>query len=306
MKIVKYRKVWFLFSAIIVALSLFFIFNFGLRLSADYTEGTLFELRFSNESVTKDSLSDFLESQALFELEGGSELGAVNVLETLSDSFVMRMKRLNDVDSTAFLVLLAEELGDFDKIQERAVSPTVAAKFKKQSINAIIFVSIMIVAYIAFAFRRVSRGVTSWKLGLAAIVALLHDVIITVGIFALLGFVADVEIDLLFITALLTIMGFSVHDTIVVFDRVRENLIHKKREQSFDDVTDLALNQTMARSINTSVSTLIVLLALLFLGSSDIYWFVFALVIGVIAGTYSSIFLASPLLVVWQNKGGRE
>ena len=141
-----------------------------------------------------------------------------------------------------------------------------------------------------------------WRFGLAAIIALAHDLIIVVGIYAILGFFLNVEVDALFITALLTILGFSVHDTIVVFDRVRENLKDMGRDVTFKDVANAALTQTMARSINTSLSTLFTLVALLILGSTSIFWFVLALVLGTIIGTYSSIFVASPILVWWNNK----
>lgn len=173
---------------------------------------------------------------------------------------------------------------------------------KSKAVMALVIALIVIVIYIAFAFRRIPRKVSPWRFGLSAIVALAHDVIIVVGIYAILGNVLGVEIDALFITALLTILGFSVHDTIVVFDRVRENLKDMGREVTFADVANAALNQTLARSMNTSISTLFTLVALLVLGSTSIFFFVLALVLGTIVGTYSSIFVASPVLVWWNNR----
>ncbi len=152
--------------------------------------------------------------------------------------------------------------------------------------------------YIAYAFRKIPKRVSPWKFGFSAIVALAHDIVITLGVFALLGY----EVNVFFITALLTIMGFSVHDTIVVFDRIRENLKGQTSKQSFGDIADISLNQTLARSINTSVSTLFPLLALYIWGAGSLRTFVFALIVGILVGTYSSIFIASPVLTLWQGK----
>jgi preprotein translocase subunit SecF len=157
------------------------------------------------------------------------------------------------------------------------------------------------VFYIAYAFRQVSKPVASWKYGVSAIIALAHDLLIITGIFAALGYFLNVEVDTLFVTALLTILGFSIHDTIVTFDRTREN-IFKIQNQSFDDIVNLSVNQTIVRSINTSVTTLFVLLAIYVFGGASIKFFVLALMLGVIVGTYSSIFIASPLLTIWKRK----
>ena len=155
-----------------------------------------------------------------------------------------------------------------------------------------------IVLYIAFAFRRVPKRVSPWKFGICAIVALFHDVIIPIGVFAALRF----EVDALFITAILTVLGFSVHDTIVVFDRIRENLKYQERDESFAALANKSMSQTFARSINTSLTALIALTSLLVFGAASIFNFILVLVIGIAVGTYSSIFIASPLLVLWQKK----
>ena len=158
-----------------------------------------------------------------------------------------------------------------------------------------------IILYIAFAFRRVSRPVSSWFYGFFAIVALFHDIFIPLGVFSLLGHFKGVEIDTLFVTAILTVLGFSVHDTIVVFDRIRENLNLSRAKESFEEIVGKSLTQTITRSINTSLTVLIVLVAVFFLGAESTKYFSLALIIGIIAGTYSSIFIASPLLVTWNN-----
>jgi preprotein translocase subunit SecF len=160
-------------------------------------------------------------------------------------------------------------------------------------------------AYIAFAFRQVSKPVASWKFGAAAIAALIHDVLVTIGIFAVLGKLFGVEVGPLFITALLTIMGFSVHDTIVVFDRIRENL-KKNTNKSFNEVVNDSLMETLVRSLRTSMTVVLVLIAMLLFGSQSIFWFVVALLIGIISGTYSSIFTAAQLLVVWHDWDNKE
>jgi preprotein translocase subunit SecF len=177
---------------------------------------------------------------------------------------------------------------------------------KYKALIALLIALGAIVIYIAFAFRKIPRKVSPWRFGISAIIALAHDILFVVGVYAILGKFMNIEIDALFITALLTILGFSVHDTIVVFDRLRENLKNLSRDVTFKDVANQALTQTMARSLNTSISTLFTLVALLIFGSSSIYYFVLALVLGTIIGTYSSIFIASPVLVWWNNKAEKE
>jgi len=171
---------------------------------------------------------------------------------------------------------------------------------RQRSIWAVIAVVTAIVVYLAYAFRRVSRPVKSWKYGISAAVALVHDVTITAGVFAILGHFMGVEVDVPFVVALLTVLGYSVHDTIVVFDRTRENLL-KFGSDDFADKVNGAVNQTIHRSINTSVATLLSLVALYFFGGETIHYFALALIVGIFFGTYSSIFLASMFLVSWEE-----
>ena len=172
---------------------------------------------------------------------------------------------------------------------------------KSKAVKSIIIVLLFIVFYIAYAFRKISKPVASWKYGISAIVALTHDILIITGVFAVLGHFMRVEVDSLFVTALLTILGFSIHDTIVTFDRTRENLF-KNDDKPFEEIVNISVNQTIVRSLNTSVTTLFVLLAIYIFGGESIKNFVLALILGVIIGTYSSIFVASPLLVIWNRK----
>jgi preprotein translocase subunit SecF len=293
--IINRTKTWFTLSGILIIASIFSLIVFGLNLSSDFVEGNIYEIRFENE-VTPQEVTKTLQG-----IEG-LNIGGIDAKITSAGSMMIRTKRLSEENSERALVELKNAHGSNEVVQNRSVSPVFAKTFRQRALTALGFALVAIIIYIAFAFRKVSRGISSWKMGLSAIVALAHDTIITIGIFVVLGKFVGVEMDALFITALLTIMGFSVHDTIVVFDRVRENLVNKAHNDTFSDIAEKSLHQTMARSINTSISTLIVLLALLFLGSPSIFWFVFALVIGIIVGTYSSIFVASPLLVLWQKK----
>ncbi len=182
-------------------------------------------------------------------------------------------------------------------MDDASVSPAVAAATIRYSVLAVLAASALILVYVWFAFRKVNRP---WRYGACAIIALLHDVLVVMGVFSILGWTLHVQIDSLFITALLTVVGFSVHDTIVVFDRIRENMQHRSSE-SFDQVVNASLVQTMARSLNTSLTVLFTMSALTLFGGDSIRSFTFALLIGVFSGTYSSIFNASMLLVIWEH-----
>ncbi len=196
----------------------------------------------------------------------------------------------------------ATAVASISKVEELrfdAVGPTIGRELKTKSINALVAVLIAIVLYIAWVFRKVSKPISSWKYGITAIIALFHDVMIVVGIFSFLGYKYGIEINTPFIAALLTVLGYSVNDTIVVFDRVRENL--PKSPNNFETTVNTSVNQTIRRSINTSLTTLVVLGSVLLFGGDTIKTFILALSIGVFIGTYSSIFLASPVLVMWER-----
>lgn len=321
MQIIPHKKFWLTLSSVAVIASIAVFLMFGLRLSADFTEGTLFALKFKEAPVVEDVMEDEgpapeapvfdVSSEQVstaiesFEAREGQEpLGRVDLKKSTDGTFFIKLRRLSDAENDGLLAHLRSEVGDFDTLQSRNVSPVFAKTFRDRAIIALIVTSLMIILYITFAFRKVSRGIKSWKLGVAAIIALIHDLIIIVGIFSVLGLVLKVEVDALFITALLSVMGFSVNDTIVVFDRVRENILTKHYTDSFEVVAEKSLQQTLARSINTSFSTLLVLGSLLILGVlglEHLFYFVLALLLGVIIGTYSSIFLATPLLTIFQK-----
>jgi len=286
MGIVKNRKIWYAISGLFVAASIFSIFYFGLRLGIDFTGGSLLEVEYANTRPEISVLQEKIKSL---------DLGNVVLQPTGDNGLIARSKDLTEDEHQKLLFALgsAEELKE---VRFDSIGPVIGAELRQKSWIAIVLVVIMIILYIAFAFRKVSKPVSSFKFGLMAVVALIHDVSIPFGVFVVLGKFLGVEIDVLFITALLTILGFSVHDTIVVFDRVRENL-RKGIGNDFEETVGISVNQTITRSINTSITVLIVLFAIFFFGGETTKWFSLALAIGVAIGTYSSIFLASPLLV---------
>jgi len=228
-------------------------------------------------------------------------LGSVTVQPTGEDGYILRLKTVSESEKDS-LIKAVTLSADNVPAEERtnSIGPALGSELAQRGLMAIGLVALLIILYIAFVFRHVSRPVSSWKYGLIAIVALLHDIIIPTGVFAYLGAVRGAEVDALFLTALLTILGLSVNDTIVVFDRIRENLQNKVASH-FDDVVGISLKQTFTRSINTSLVLILILLSLYFFGGTTTRDFALVLVIGMFVGTYSSIFLASPLLVTWQK-----
>ncbi len=296
-QIVKNSKVWAAFSGTLLTIAIVSIAAFGLNLGIDFTGGTLMEVQIEQEITSEELEANIMT----VEEELKADFGSPTIVSTDQGSFVIRLKHLSEADHDGLLAKFGE-YGEVEEIRFTTVGPTIGSALKKKAITALAITLVMIVFYIAFAFRKIPKEVSPWRFGFSAIAALVHDILIVVGVFVLLGHFMDVELDALFVTALLTIMGFSVHDTIVVFDRVRENLRYRKSGETLADTANKALNQTMARSINTSISTLITIIALLIFGAESIKMFVLALAIGIVAGTYSSIFVASPLLVWWNSR----
>ena len=316
MKIVPYKATWLTISTLMLAASFAAIGFFGFRFSADFTEGTLVALQFARSTeapaegtegekfATQQELRESIE--AYQPPNDGEKITGIDLKSSGSGQFSLRMKRLTEEEQQALFDHLRTDLGAFEVLQTRDVSPIFAQAFRNKALSAIAVASVMIILYITFAFRKVSRGIRSWKLGVAAVVALLHDLIIMLGVFAILGHYAAAEIDALFITAMLSIMGFSVHNTIVVFDRIRENILHKHYQETFDQVAERSVQQTFARSINTSLTAALVLLPLLFFGAAEIYYFVLALLVGIVFGTYTSIYVATPLLTYFQGSESQK
>lgn len=293
--LLKYYKALFIFSGSVSLLGIIALVAFGLNLGIDFKGGTLTELEFK-QSYDIAKVRQVVVDTGIpnFQPQVVGEKGLLLKTEALE-------KEKHD----ELLKNLQTGVGEFEEKRFESIGPVVGQELKKNAIYQLIAVSVGIVLYIAYAFRRIQRPITSWKFGWAAVIALLHDLIIVLGIFAILGKFFSVEVDSLFVTAMLTVLGFSVHDTIVVFDRIRENLkVHAG--QSIEFVVNHSISQTLVRSLNTSLTVLFVLLALLLFGGETIRYFVLALFIGIIAGTYSSIFVASPLLVVWQKWSARK
>ncbi len=302
MFIINYRKIFYAFSSLLVVVSIFAIIFFGLNFGIDFTGGSLMEVEYTN---TRPNITEVENSISKL------GFGEVVLQPTGEKGYIVRTKSLEDNEHMPVLNALKID-GKYDLVEKRfnTIGPVIGEELKNKAWLAIVVVVIAIIIFIAFVFRRVSQPVSSWKYGLVAIVALAHDIIIPTGIFALLGArLIGFQIDILFVMALLAILGFSVNDTIVVFDRIRENL-RKNREyrehEDFDKTVGKSLVQTYARSLNTSLTTLIVLMALYIFGGSSTQQFALVLSIGVIAGTYSSIFLASPLLVTLEKLKNKE
>ncbi len=288
MNIIGHKYIFLTISGILVLTSFFAIFIWGLKLGIDFTGGSLLEIEFKDQRPEVDEIRKILEK---------SDLGNMAIQLTGERGAILRFKHIDEDSHQAILKLLAgSEEKRFDSI-----GPTIGRELKQKSILALLLAVAGIVLYIAFAFRKVSKPVSSWKYGVVAVLALVHDVVIPTGIFSALGHFKGVEMDTLFITALLTILGFSVHDTIVVFDRVRENLHKLKTPEPYELTVNRSVNETIMRSINTSLTVLLVLLIIMFFGGETTKFFALALILGIIFGTYSSIFIASPLLVIWNK-----
>ncbi len=296
MSLLKPAKFFLGLSCALMISSIALIFIPGPKLSIDFTGGTMMEISLpegTEKSTVEEALSTF---------ESEIALGNVALSKTKDSTVIMRMRDISNDEHIALQQHLRSELGQVREMQFTTIGPTVGSSLKQRSFWALTIAAIAIVLYIAFAFRKVPRKLSPWRFGIIAVVTLIHDVLITVGIFILISQVTSFEFDTLFITALLTIIGYSVNDTIVIFDRIRDNLSEQGRKEEFAAVADRSLSQSITRSINTSVSTLIMLSCLFILGSESVRWFVLTLIVGAIIGTYSSLFLATPLLVYWKKK----
>jgi preprotein translocase subunit SecF len=297
MWVVTYRKYFYIVSIILSAASIFAIMTFGVKPGIEFTGGAILEVNYIAGRPTPDALKTEL---AKLEWQG------TLVQETGEKGFIIRTKPITEgervrlINAASFSGAQALDVVRFD-----SVGPTIGAELRQKAWIAILLVITAIVLFVAFAFRHVSEPVSSWVYGFTTIIALVHDVLIPTGLYVTLGhYFIDAQVDVLFITAILTVLGFSVHDSIVVFDRTRENLkLHVSKK--FEETVGQSISQTFARSINTSLTVVLVTLALYLVGSESTKNFSLILMVGIIAGTYSSIFLGSPLLVTianWQAK----
>lgn len=286
-------------SGLLLLASLVLMFKPGPQVSIEFTGGTLMELDLP-EGKTEADLEIALVSFEQVDLASSS------ISKTRTDTYFARTPTITPDQHNALMTHLDAKLGDVQELQYTTIGPTVGASLKRKSFWALFAAAVAIIIYLAAAFRKIPKALSPWTFGVSALVAVAHDLIITVGIFTVLSYYTTFQIDTLFITALLSIMGYSVSDTIVIFDRIRDNMNEEgKRGGDMAEIADRSLKQSFTRTINTGLGALIMLFALFFFGSESIRWFMLALIIGTIIGTYSSYFIATPLLVYWKKKANR-
>lgn len=280
----RYRRLYFFISLLVIIPGLISLLLYGLKLSIDFTGGSVLEVRLNADTAITST-----EVEAAI-----TDTTPVNSIEITKDhKVIVHTQTINKTQAEAIKKDLASAFGEVEEIRFETVGPTIGQELIKKTLTAIALASVSITLYIMYRFKQL-------KYGISAILAMLHDTLIVVGIFSLLGHFYGVEVDALFVTAILTVLSFSVHDTIVVYDRIRETL-RKNPKVDFVGTVNLAITETLSRSINNSMTIIFMLTALWLLGGETTKWFVFALLIGTIAGTYSSTFTAAPLLVVWEN-----
>ncbi len=292
MSFLRAAKLLFPLSVIAVVGSIALFFYPGPRLSIEFTGGTLMEVRVP-DTVTKEALEQNLAAYDW--QEAGAE--SVNVAKTANGTYFLRTANLDPEQHKAVVAHLTGAFPELQELQYTSIGPTVGASLERRALAALIVAALAIIVYLTIAFRTVPRDLSPWSFGLAAVAALLHDLVIVMGIFTILSHTTSFQVDTLFVSAMLSIMGYSVMDTIVIFDRIRENLAIEGRRESFAAVTQKSVVQTLTRTMSTAVVTLIMLTSLFLFGAESIRWFMLALILGTVIGTYSSFFVATPLIV---------
>jgi len=286
----KYKNIYYVFSGVLVIGSIVCLLLFGLTFGIDFLGGSILEVDFDmrpENPVIQEKLKDL-------------NLGEIIIQPTGENGVILKLK---DIDEETHQKLLSR-LGEISKVQEKrfeSIGPTIGKELRQKTIILIIISLVALLVYIAIAFQKVSWPLSSWQYGIVSIITLTFDVLITISVFALLGKLYNVQFTISIVTALLTILGYTINDKVIVFDRVRENLL-KSRGENFDNLVNRSLNETIWRSLSTGTCTLLVLFFIFFLGGETLKYFALTLIIGIIIGTYSSLFLASPLLVNWRGK----
>jgi preprotein translocase subunit SecF len=283
----KYRKIYFILSGILILGSLVCLGIFGLKPGIDFTGGSILEIRYEGERPAVETMR-----QALYDV-----VGPVFVQPTDSNGLLIRMQEIDEETHQQALGVLKENY-QAEELRFELIGPVIGRELREKTTIVVISSLLAIVLYIAFSFRKIQRPISSWQYGLASLLALFHDTLIPIGILAILGELYGVQITIPVVVAFLIILGYSINNTVVVFDRIRENLL-KRVGGTFAETVDRSLNQTLARCLNTSLTTLFVLIAIFFLGGETLKYFALVLILGIIAGTYSSLFLVSPALVAW-------
>lgn len=295
MNIIKHRNIFFIFSGVLILTSIFAFFFFGVRQGIDLVGGTNWQIQIKNPAVKDSDLKSTLGI-----ISGYSDL----TVKSLPDqNFVIRFSSISEDNHQEYYQALKEKFGEVEERSFESIGPTIGRELRQRFVWAFILGLLSILFYVAWAFRKVSYPIKSWKYGVIVILCAFHDIIIPIGLMAFLGWRQGVEINTNFIVALMFILGYSINDTIVIFDRVRENLsLANKNHFDFAGLINAAVSQTFSRSINTSLTTVLAIAPLYFIGPLSLKYFILTLVLGIITGSYSSIFFASPLLYVWHRK----
>jgi len=289
-QVISKRKLWYLIALGYIIPCLILIFMGGIKLGIDFTGGSMFELAFAKAP----KISELRKELQTINKETFSDAQLSEMKDSAGKTITsIRSKPIDNKEQVKIFNDLKSKFGEFEQIRVEVVGPTIGGELKSKAVWATLIVMGMIVLYLTFRF--------SFDYAMCAIFCLCHDVTTVLGIFAAMGMFMGVEIDSLFVTAILTVAGFSVHDTIVTFDRIRENAGDMGRGKTFAQVANESINQTIARSMNTSLTTMFPLFCLTFFGGATIKYFSLAMLLGIIFGTYSSIFIASPLLVSWRE-----
>ncbi len=287
MNLMKFKKIYFFISSFVIIPGLISLLLFGLKPAIDFTGGSVVELHF----LDQEKFANYSEQNLKDSLSGLYEIDTIQ--NSGEQKITLKGKEISNQEKDNAVTKLAESYGQIDVLRFETIGPILGAELLKKTLTAILLVASIITFFVWKQFDEL-------KYGLCAVLAMLHDSLVLIGSFSLLGHFFNVEVDVLFVTALLTTLSFSVHDTIVVYDRIRE-LKRKHARYSFDQIANAAVWETLGRSINNSMTIIIMLLALAILGGASIHWFVMALLIGSITGTYSSTFVAVPLLTVWDK-----
>ncbi|MDD2731808.1 MAG: protein translocase subunit SecF [Candidatus Pacebacteria bacterium] len=288
MNLMKYRKIYLVFSGLLIILSIVFVLVFGLKLSIDFTGGSILEL-----SYKKDRPSN---PQILTELSG-LDLGSVSVQSIGDKGVILKMKDINEEAVQQIISKLSLSGSEIVKERFETIGPSIGKELKDKTYLVVILSLFAIVIYIALAFRRIQRPLSSWYYGIGSLFNLLFDILIPLSVFSILGRIYNIEISIPIVAAFLTILGYSINNTVVVFDRIRENLL--KRGGFFEDVINTSIAQTLSRQVNTGLTTLFGSMAIFLFGGQTLKYFSLALSLGILAGIYSSIFLANSILISW-------
>lgn len=287
---IKYSPVYYIISGILIIAAVASLVMFGLKFGIEFTGGSNMEISFTNNRPANDAIQNALSS---------FNLGDIIIQPTGASGVILQFRGVDEATHQQIL----SKINELSSAQEKSfqfIGPSIGQELRNKTEISIALALLAITLYIAFAFRKVSKPVSSWKYGITSLIALFHDILIPLGVFSILGKLYNVEITIPIVAALLTILGFSVHDTIVIFDRIRENILRKGMGQ-FDETVNWSLNQTIGRSISTVLTVLFVMISLYFFGGQTLKYFALSLIIGIASGAYSSIFIASPLLATWKK-----